>query len=123
MDAAKAELQALQTLKRARGEQLLRYGAAGWTHQDVRAALSIPHVSGISLWQFMDIKADDGATKSCGSCVYAKPYNASTPMDCAIISAHCWRPGGENHKGLVDLWRRPKRVFASVQKLFMHDTH
>ena len=96
---------------------------ADLVEKDVRAALSIPHVSGISLWQFMDIKADDGATKSCGSCVYAKPYNASTPMDCAIISAHCWRPGGENHKGLVDLWRRPKRVFASVQKLFMHDTH
>ena len=90
---------------------------------DVTTAMDDPRVAGISLWQFMDIKADDGATKSCGSCVYAKPYNASTPMDCAIISAHCWRPGGENHKGLVDLWRRPKRVFASVQKLFMHDTH
>ena len=63
-------------------------------------------------------KADDGATHSCGSCKYSTPYNASTPMDCAFITAKCWRPGGENHKGLVDFWRRPKRAFETVKALY-----
>ena len=86
--------------------------------KDVKAAMSIRRVSGISIWQFNDIKADDGATHSCGSCKYSTPYNASTPMDCAFITAKCWRPGGENHKGLVDFWRRPKRAFETVKALY-----
>ena len=85
---------------------------------DVRSALSLPHVSGISLWQFSDIKADDAATKACKSCVYAGAYDALTPMNCSYISAACWRPGGENHKGLVDFWRRPKQAFHLVKKLY-----
>lgn len=56
--------------------------------------------------------------QACGSCAYSKPYNASTPMDCAYISPKCWRPGGENHKGAVDFWRRKKQVFGAVQAVF-----
>eukprot|EP00962_Isochrysis_galbana_P032496 scaffold10680_cov118-Isochrysis_galbana.AAC.1 len=39
-------------------------------------------------------------------------------MDCAYISPKCWRPGGENHKGVVDFWRRKKQVFGAVQAVF-----
>ena len=60
----------------------------------------------------------DAATKACGSCKYTAPYNASVPNDCAYITARCWRPGGENHKGLVDFWRRPKLAFETVRGLY-----
>ena len=85
---------------------------------DVRSALSLRRVSGISIWQFTDIKADDASNRDCKSCVYATPYDAHTPMNCSYITAKCWRPGGENHKGLVDLWRRPKLAFEVVRKLY-----
>ncbi|KAL1520238.1 hypothetical protein AB1Y20_023708 [Prymnesium parvum] len=86
---------------------------------DVQAALGLwPQVAGISIWQFSDIKADDGATAACGSCVYSTPYDAATPMNCSYISASCWRPGGENHKGLLDFWRRKKLAFHAVKALF-----
>ena len=86
---------------------------------DVMSALSLwPVVAGISLWQFSDIKADDGANQACKSCVYSTPYDASTPMNCSVIEASCWRPGGENHKGLVDFWRREKLSFGVVATLY-----
>jgi hypothetical protein len=40
------------------------------------------------------------------------------PWDCAYISTSCGRPGGENHKGSVDFWRRKKPVFDEVKKLY-----
>ena len=86
---------------------------------DVSSALSLAHVSGISIWQFSDIKADDHMTKVCGSCHYATPWtDGVAPINCTYIDASCFRPGGENHKGIVDLWRRPKLAFGSVRKLF-----
>uniref|UniRef100_A0A7S4NS90 Mannan endo-1,4-beta-mannosidase n=2 Tax=Paramoeba aestuarina TaxID=180227 RepID=A0A7S4NS90_9EUKA len=81
-------------------------------------------VSGLSLWQFCDTKADDSDTKSCGSCVYNQstspgyPTNMTLPWNCAYIDVTCQRPGGENHKGIVDAWRRTKRAFDVVSKLF-----
>lgn len=85
---------------------------------DVASALSLRSVSGISVWQLTDIKADDGLTKACGSCEYTTAYDATRPMNCSYIDARCFRPGGENHKGLVDFWRREKAAFGRVRKLF-----
>ena len=85
---------------------------------DVAAAISLRHVSGISVWQFSDIKADDGANSLCGGCEYTSAYDPSTPMNCSHITPSCWRPGGENHKGLVDLWRRPKLAYHKVKGLY-----
>ena len=39
------------------------------------------------------------------------------PPNCTYIEINS-RPGGENHKGSVDFWRREKPVFAEVSKLF-----
>ena len=35
------------------------------------------------------------------------------PPTCTSI-ALSFRPGGENHKGVVDFWRRPKPAYAQV---------
>eukprot|EP01012_Entosiphon_sulcatum_P058680 TRINITY_DN8281_c0_g1_i1.p1 TRINITY_DN8281_c0_g1~~TRINITY_DN8281_c0_g1_i1.p1 ORF type:complete len:602 (+),score=62.71 TRINITY_DN8281_c0_g1_i1:40-1845(+) len=80
---------------------------------DVKVALNNSHVSGITLWQFADIKANDGDTATCGQCQYAPGTH-----DCTYIDVSCHRPGGENHKGSVDFWRRKKAAFTTVCKLF-----
>lgn len=69
-----------------------------------------PHVSGLTLWQYSDIKANDDATRSCGPCVYGPhPATLSQPWDCVYVNnINCGRPKGENNKGVVDYWRRPK---------------
>ena len=85
---------------------------------DAAAALPNPNISGISIWQFNDIKADDRAQSTCGPCTYSRPYDAAVPNDCAFINVSCWRPAGENHKGLVDLWRRPKASFAALRAAY-----
>ena len=80
------------------------------THKDV---------SGLTLWQFADIKANYGDTKSYGGCDYLPhgPWGA-TPWDCAYIDTSVKRPGGENHKGSVDFWRRKKEVFPLVAAIY-----
>jgi len=76
-------------------------------------------VSGITIWQFNDIKADDGDTKNCGSCTYyPHPPSLSVPWNCSYISVKCGRPGGENHKGVVDYWRREKLDFTTIQNIY-----
>eukprot|EP00049_Salpingoeca_infusionum_P004894 m.85133 g.85133 ORF g.85133 m.85133 type:complete len:621 (+) comp12776_c0_seq3:137-1999(+) len=86
---------------------------------DVTVALESERLSGITVWQFNDIKANHGDTAKCGQCVYAPhPPSLSTPWNCSYIDASCSRPGGENHKGAVDFWRRPKEVFGVVQSLY-----
>ena len=103
-----------------------------WTQQyqatvvkaDIRSALSLDLVSGISVWQFNDINADpsdfDGHqhNQTCKPCEYPAPYDASTPMNCSFISVACFRPGGENHKGVLDFWRRKKRAFFAAKELY-----
>lgn len=44
---------------------------------DVRAALSLPHVSGISIWQFSDIKADGTCFRA--SCTHETPPARISP--------------------------------------------
>jgi len=85
---------------------------AGW-------AVKNDSVSGLTLWQFGDIEANDGDTKNCGQCKYEPhPPSLSEPWTCGYISVGCGRPGGENHKGCVDFWRRKKEGFTTIQKIY-----
>eukprot|EP00045_Choanoeca_perplexa_P016700 m.229236 g.229236 ORF g.229236 m.229236 type:complete len:619 (-) comp17334_c0_seq13:95-1951(-) len=87
--------------------------------RDIKFALGSDRVTGITIWQFNDIKANDGDTAKCPSCDY-KPHPASLsqPWDCAFIDVTCGRPGGENHKGAVDFWRRTKLAFRVAAELY-----
>jgi len=80
-------------------------------------AATYDSVSGITIWQFADIKADDSDTKKCGSCqYYPHPPSLSVAWNCSYIDVKCGRPGGENHKGAVDFWRREKIDYVTLQK-------
>lgn len=82
-------------------------------------AVSEPHITGLTIWQFSDIKANDGDTKHCGQCEYKPhPPHLSVPWDCAYINTKCGRPGGENHKGQVDYWRREKETFHTLSQVY-----
>ncbi len=90
---------------------------------DASFLLNQSHVSGLTIWQFCDIKANDASTEQCGQCDYAPTGgyptgNLSIPWDCAYISASCGRPGGENHKGVVDMWRRKKAEFGPMAAIY-----
>eukprot|EP00411_Alexandrium_monilatum_P092372 CAMPEP_0175749798 /NCGR_PEP_ID=MMETSP0097-20121207/60342_1 /TAXON_ID=311494 /ORGANISM="Alexandrium monilatum, Strain CCMP3105" /LENGTH=212 /DNA_ID=CAMNT_0017058377 /DNA_START=15 /DNA_END=650 /DNA_ORIENTATION=+ len=79
--------------------------------RDVDVALKNERISGISLWHFFDFKGNDVDTAACGPCEYLKNV---TPPTCAYVNASCHRPGGINHKGVVDLWRRKKEAYDVV---------
>lgn len=79
--------------------------------RDVDTALRNDDISGITLWHFFDFKGNDEATASCGPCQYLKDVE---PPTCGYVDASCKRPGGLNHKGVVDLWRRKKEAYAVV---------
>ncbi len=70
-------------------------------------------VLGVHDIQFADIKADDEDTSNCGRCDYYPGTN-----NCSFINTTCYRPGGENHKGMIDFWRRPKLSYNFTQALF-----
>jgi beta-glucuronidase len=94
----------------------LQYQAA-LVSNDVTVLLSNDRVSGLTLWQFSDIKANDADTATCGCCIY--PHNLTVPWDCGHIPVPlCHRPKGENNKGTVDMWRRKKPVFDVVSALY-----
>ena len=80
---------------------------------DVDVALSNERISGITLWHFFDFKVNDAAENGT-ACQYAPGV---FPPTCTSI-ALSFRPGGENHKGVVDFWRRPKPAFAQVAARF-----
>jgi len=97
---------------------------------DVDVALANDHVSGITLWHFYDFKVDNcGAQWPCHGrpgqennthCQYdhAPPttfaqLESEGPPNCTYIEIN-GRPGGENHKGSLDFWRRPKPAFGIV---------
>lgn len=76
-------------------------------------------VTHFTIWQFNDIKANMQSTQQCGQCDYLPhPNNLSVPWDCAYIDVSCGRPGGENHKGQVDFWRRIKQSFAPLAAIY-----
>ena len=84
---------------------------------DVNVLGASPRVSGLTLWQFSDIKV-----AQCLQCEYLPhPPSLATPWDCASVNATalaCGRPKGENNKGAVDWWRRPKLSFNTVAQLY-----
>eukprot|EP01050_Picozoa_sp_SAG11_P010024 SAG11_NODE_985_length_6288_cov_53.468972_1_plen_173_part_00 len=104
---------------------------------DVKVALSDDHISGITLWHFYDFKVDNcgnqwpchkaPAQSGSGSgqennthCVYDHPPPETLaelakvgPPNCTSIIVN-GRPGGENHKGSMDFWRRPKPAYFEV---------
>lgn len=44
------------------------------------------------------------------------------PPTCGFINVSVCdghRPGGENHKGVIDFWRRPKQAYAVVQEKYL----
>ena len=93
-------------------------------------ALANDFVSALALWHFYDFKVDNcGATWPCDHgkgqengthCEYdhAPPttfaeLKTKGPPNCTYIKVNA-RPGGQNHKGVLDFWRRPKPAFAMV---------
>ena len=82
---------------------------------DVRAIAGSARVSGLTLWQFSDIKV-----AQCDACDYLPhPPGLDQPWDCAAVDpGACGRPKGENNKGAVDWWRRKKLSFATVAELY-----
>jgi beta-glucuronidase len=82
---------------------------------DVDVALHNGNISGITLWHYYDFKGNDGAEKKCGPCEYAPHIS---PPTCTFVNVTCKRPGGANHKGVVDFWRRKKDSWYVVQKQY-----
>mmetsp|Transcript_17243 Transcript_17243/g.51472 ORF Transcript_17243/g.51472 Transcript_17243/m.51472 type:complete len:663 (-) Transcript_17243:22-2010(-) len=97
---------------------------------DVDVALSNENVSGITLWHFTDFKVDNcGTDWPCNNgpgqennthCTWDhaplptfEELDAVGPPNCTAIVVDN-RPGGANHKGSVDFWRREKPVFGVV---------
>lgn len=80
--------------------------------EDVDVALDNDYISGITLWHFFDFKTHDN-TENNTHCQYIP--NAYPPT-CAFInvSQGIWRPGGLNHKGVLDFWRRKKPIYDIV---------
>jgi len=85
---------------------------------DVTALGGETRVSGLTLWQFSDIKV-----AQCQQCDYLPhPDTLTQPWDCASVNATalaCGRPKGENNKGAVDWWRRKKLSFDAVAQLYL----
>lgn len=88
---------------------------------DAGVAMNTSSISGLTLWQFADIKIEDSETIACGQCDYYPHLNLSVPWNCEYIkpaAGNCNRPGGENHKGQVDFWRRYKESYYVVQDVY-----
>lgn len=85
---------------------------------EAQFAATNPNISALTIWQFNDIKASMGS-QAAGSCDYSPPcVDLSKPCNCAYISTSSGRPGGENHKGVVDFWRRTKEEFGPIAAIY-----
>ena len=80
--------------------------------KDVDVAISNYNISGITLWHFMDFKTHDD-TENNTHCDYVPE---KYPPICSYINASAGvnRPGGLNHKGVIDFWRRKKPIYDIV---------
>ena len=90
--------------------------------RDVSVALTDSSISGIALWHFYDFKVQDSHQGK--PCLYVPN---TFPPDCSYIEvkvsgSHGIRPGGYNHKGVLDFWRRPKPAFHTVAHQY-HSFH
>lgn len=100
--------------------------AAKWTlacqtkviADDVDVALSNENISGIALWHFTDFKVND-AYENNTQCDYLSDVY---PPICGYINTNSKRPGGLNHKGSIDLWRRPKPAYSVVSTKYRNVT-
>ncbi len=90
--------------------------------QDVDTALSNSNISGICLWHFFDFKVNDKWENNT-HCDYLPDVE---PPTCGYIavntSSASGRPGGANHKGVLDFFRRPKPAYAMVAAKYAHVT-
>lgn len=86
--------------------------------KDVEVALSNPNISGIALWHFFDFKVND-IFENNTHCQY---LHSAYPPECSYINVTSTRPGGKNHKGVVDFWRRKKAGYDEVAKRFLNGT-
>jgi len=93
--------------------------------RDVDVAIQNDKISGITLWHFYDFKVDNGGQQEMNThCVYDHPppetfddLKKYGPPNCtSIVVNH--RPGGENHKGSLDFWRREKPAFRIVAEMY-----
>lgn len=88
---------------------------------DVKVALSNENISGISLWQFADSKANENS--DCLPCTYeSHPASLATPWNCSFVDITCHRAGGKNNKGAVDYWRRKKLAYSAVQRQYWNES-
>ncbi|CAB9519929.1 Beta-galactosidase [Seminavis robusta] len=92
--------------------------AAKWTlayqskiiGKDVDVAIANQNISGVTLWHFFDFKTFDN-TENNTHCDYVPD---KYPPICAFINVSSYRPGGLNHKGVIDFWRRKKPIYDIV---------
>ena len=89
--------------------QITKTTAAEVKEKLQNAAEANERISGLTLWHFFDFKVNDAAENHT-ACQYAPGV---FPPTCTSITLS-FRPGGENHKGVVDFWRRPKPAYAQV---------
>jgi len=86
--------------------------------QGVEIAIKNSNISGIALWHFFDFKVDD-KWENKTHCDYLPGVE---PLTCGYIDMGNERPGGANHKGAVDFFRRPKPAFSVVASKFKNVT-
>lgn len=102
---------------------------------DLSTPQSNDNLSGITLWHFFDFKVDNcgnnwpcqekgGGQENNTHCSYSHPppetlddLNSFGPPNCTYIKID-HRPGGENHKGVLDFWRREKPAFKMVAQKY-----
>ena len=97
--------------------------AVKWTLQfqsqivaaDTDVAIANDNISGVSLWHFFDFKVGEVKEENGTHCEYQVP--ATYPPNCSYIEIN-GRPGGYNHKGLIDFWRREKPIYDIVAAKF-----
>lgn len=82
--------------------------------QDVNHAIGNENISGIALWHFFDFKVDD-IWENNTHCDYLPGVSPPTCGYIAVnLTSNYGRPGGANHKGVLDFFRRPKPSYALV---------
>jgi beta-glucuronidase len=86
--------------------------------ENINVAISDHNISGVTLWHFFDFKTKD-AYENNTHCEYLPNVIPPTCSYIAVnISERNTRPGGANHKGVLDFWRRKKPSFEEVSRRY-----